>query len=45
MLRFNRWFQDNAATTAPPMTLLDTSRLTPAESVARTAAWVREQLP
>lgn len=44
MLRFNRWFQDHAATTTPPMTLLDTSRLTTAESIQQTAAWVRERL-
>lgn len=44
MLEFNRWLQDNAALTAPPMTLLSTSGLTVEETVRAVASWVRHGL-
>ncbi|MFL6016347.1 MAG: hypothetical protein ACJ74V_02290 [Gaiellaceae bacterium] len=44
MQRFNRWLLANAASTVPPMTLLDTSDAEPPETVAAVAAWVRERL-
>jgi len=44
MRAFNRWFLDHAATTDPPMTLLDTSRLSLDETAAQAAGWVRERL-
>lgn len=44
MRAFNRWFQDHAATTHPPMTLLDTSTRTLAETVDHAVAWVRGRL-
>lgn len=44
MVRFNRWLRDNAGQTRPPMTLLDTSKLTVADAADRTAAWVRERI-
>jgi hypothetical protein len=45
MLDFNRWLREHAATTTPPMTLLDTSRLSVAQSVAETLAWMRQHWP
>jgi broad-specificity NMP kinase len=44
MQRFNGWLKENAASTAPPMTLLDTTDAEPAETVAAVAAWVRARL-
>ncbi len=44
MREFNAWIRSNAAVTRPPMTLLDTSTLSPDEATARAAAWVRERL-
>lgn len=44
MTKFNRWLQENAGTTSPPMTLLDTSTLSPAESVAAVRSWIQEQI-
>jgi hypothetical protein len=41
MQRFNRWLKANAASTEPPMALLDTSDTDPLETVAGVAAWVR----
>ena len=38
---FNRWLQDNARITEPPMTLLDTSELTVDETVEKVARWIR----
>jgi hypothetical protein len=38
---FNEWLRTNAASTSPPMTLLDTTDVDPAETVAAVAAWVR----
>lgn len=45
MLEFNDWVLAEAAHTKPPMTLLDTSSATPADTAARVAAWVRGHLP
>jgi hypothetical protein len=44
MVGFNRWLRDNAATTEPPMDILDTSALTTDEVAMRTAGWVRQRL-
>jgi broad-specificity NMP kinase/DNA-directed RNA polymerase subunit RPC12/RpoP len=44
MQEFNDWLKANAATTSPPMTLLDTTDVEPAETVSAVAAWVRERL-
>ena len=44
MLSFNRWLKENAGTTSPPMSLLDTSNISVAESVELTAEWIRENL-
>jgi len=44
MVQFNRWLRDHARCTEPPMTLLDTSRLTIDEAADQTAAWVRSRL-
>jgi hypothetical protein len=44
MQLFNQWLKDNASSTAPPMTLLDTSGGDPAKTVAAVAAWVRKRL-
>jgi hypothetical protein len=41
MQAFNGWLKANAATTSPPMTLLDTTDAQPPETVAAVAAWVR----
>lgn len=45
MLDFNAWVIAEGATTKPPMTLLDTTSITPAETAARVAGWVRRLLP
>lgn len=44
MLRFNAWVKDNAATTDPPMDLLDTSETPVEETALAVAAWVRARL-
>jgi hypothetical protein len=44
MIVFNRWLRDNASTTEPPMSVLDTSILTVDEVAERTARWVRLHL-
>jgi predicted kinase len=44
MTAFNRWIKANAATTQPPMSLLDTTASSVEQSVAHVAAWVRERL-
>ncbi|MFC5285891.1 AAA family ATPase [Actinokineospora guangxiensis] len=44
MLRFNAWVKANAATTDPPMELLDTTHAPVAETAAAVAAWVRARL-
>jgi hypothetical protein len=45
MRAFNRWLREHAATTAPPMALLDTTHLTVHESTAQTQAWIRQHWP
>jgi predicted kinase len=40
MHTFNRWLREHASTTAPPMTLLDTSYLTLDQSVGQALAWI-----
>jgi 2-phosphoglycerate kinase len=37
---FNRWLKNNASSTEPPMTLLDTSEITVGESVEGVEKWV-----
>ena len=44
MQTFNRWLFDHAATTQPPMTLLDTGGSTLQHSAAIVARWVRSHL-
>jgi hypothetical protein len=44
MLNFNRWLKENAATTAPPMMLYDSSRQRIQETTANVAGWIRERL-
>jgi len=38
-VEFNRWLKENARTTQPPMTLLDTTEITVAESVEQLLRW------
>lgn len=40
-VKFNHWLKDNAATTTPPVTLIDTTRATVEETAARVASWIR----
>jgi hypothetical protein len=44
MLAFNQRVKDNAATTVPPMQLLDTSGRSVQDSAARVRAWALQQL-
>jgi broad-specificity NMP kinase len=44
MLAFNQWVKDNAATTVPPMQLLDTGGRSVQDSAAGVRAWVLQQL-
>jgi hypothetical protein len=44
MLEFNEWVRTEAAHTKPPMTLLDTTTTTPAETAVQVATWVRALL-
>lgn len=39
-LSFNRWLRDNAPTTTPPMTLIDTSEAPEQETVRQVLEWV-----
>jgi 2-phosphoglycerate kinase len=41
-LAFNRWLKENASSTQPPMSLLDTSEITVDESVERVEEWLRD---
>ena len=41
---FNRWLQNNATNTKPPMTLLDTSKSTADETVEEVQRWIRSFL-
>jgi DNA-directed RNA polymerase subunit RPC12/RpoP len=40
-VKFNRWLKEHAATTEPPVTLLDTTSDNLAETGAKAAAWIR----
>jgi len=44
MLEFNEWVVAEHAHTKPPMTLLDTTRMNPAQTAAQVAGWVRHLL-
>ncbi len=44
MVGFNRWLKENASGTQPPMSLLDTSSITVAESSLRTMTWIRQRI-
>ncbi len=44
MTAFNGWLKANAGQTAPPMALLDTSRITVQAAAEQVATWVRERL-
>ncbi len=44
MVAFNRYLKAHAATSTPPMSLLDTTDATVAESTAATIAWITERL-
>jgi hypothetical protein len=44
MIEFNHWVKHNAATTTPPMQLLDTTHATPEDTADKVAAWVRNRL-
>ena len=39
-LQFNRWLRENAGTTAPAITLLDTSALTPSQAGSAIDRWI-----
>jgi len=41
---FNRWLKENAQTTHPPLSLLDTSEITVDESVEKVDEWLRDCL-
>jgi gluconate kinase len=45
MLEFNRWLREHAATTTPPMSLLDTSHLSVEQSVTHAQAWIHQYWP
>lgn len=44
MTAFNGWLKANASQPAPPMALLDTSRITVQAAAEQVATWVRERL-
>jgi predicted kinase len=44
MLEFDTWIRENAAHTTPPMTLLDTTGATVAETAAAVTTWVNNRL-
>jgi hypothetical protein len=44
MVQFNRWLQEHAPATQPPMTLYDTTNCSIAETVEYLARWVRQRL-
>jgi predicted kinase len=41
MAQFNRWLQENARYTQPPMTLLDTTALSVRQSAEQAAGWIQ----
>jgi len=43
-LHFNRWLKENAATTNPPMQLIDNTRHAPEETAREIDAWIRARL-
>ncbi len=43
-IAFNRWLQNNAQKTEPPMTILDTSKLTIDETTEKVVQWIRSFL-
>ena len=43
-VEFNHWLRANAATAAPPVTLLDTTGRPPEETASAVAAWIREKV-
>lgn len=45
MLGFNTWVKENAATTSPPMDVLDTTTATVEETTQAVAAWLLARLP
>jgi hypothetical protein len=45
MLDVNRWLRTQAATTTPPMLLLDTSHLTTGQTVVQTQTWIHQHWP
>jgi broad-specificity NMP kinase len=45
MLEFNDWVRSNAASTDPPMRLLDTTTLSVEDTVKEVLSWVRRGLP
>jgi len=45
MLRFNGYLQAHARTTEPPLTVLDTTTVTVAESTRATMEWIGARLP
>ena len=42
-VKFNHWLKEHAATTEPPVTLIDTTRAAASETAGRVAAWLRER--
>lgn len=42
-LKFNRWLKEHAATTNPPVTLLETTDRDAAETADAVAAWIKER--
>jgi len=45
MLRFNEYLKTNARTLSPPLSLLDTTAMTVAESTRATVEWISARLP
>lgn len=45
MVAFNAWLCEHAASTQPPMTLLDTTALSIAGAAEQVMAWIRDRLP
>ena len=43
-VKFNRWLKEHAATTEPPVTLLDTTSAAVPVTAALVASWVRERV-
>lgn len=43
-LEFNRWLKENAGKTAPPITLLDTTSLTPQQVAEIADKWIMERI-